>query len=150
MESVKLLTRKALDRIKRIRSTNQLDWNVILKPNADRTGQYTLQRRYLYDNPILMLNPQYHTSILYWNSLYDFDEKKEKTGKDDKEEKDDIFAEILRLLEAYPEGPVAIHKWRTPCHAAASVGNHDKLRRLLTDIKKRYKDEVNKPKNQKH
>jgi hypothetical protein len=30
-----------------------------------------------------------------------------------------LLEEIMNKLEAYPEAPVAIHYWRTPCHAAA-------------------------------
>jgi hypothetical protein len=75
-----------------------------------------------------MLNPLYHTSILYWASYFNEIDSKQ-------------LSVILKTLEAYPEGPVAIHHWRTPCHAAAAVGNHDKLKKLLTDIKLRYKDD---------
>lgn len=76
-------------------------------------------------NEVLRFNPVFHTSILYWASLF---------------EKIDIETcnEILTRLEAYPEGPVMMDKWRTPCHAAAQVGNVDKLKILLRDINNRY------------
>ena len=45
---------------------------------------------------------------------------------------------ILNELEAYPEGPVAIDKWKTPCHAAAQAGNVEKLKELMSDINARY------------
>jgi hypothetical protein len=38
---------------------------------------------------------------------------------------------ILTELEAYPEGPVDIIDGRTPIHAAAQVGNVEKLSLLL-------------------
>ena len=46
--------------------------------------------------------------------------------------------EILTYLEAYPEGPVTIENSRTPIHAAAKVGNIEKLKALLKDVKNRY------------
>jgi hypothetical protein len=46
--------------------------------------------------------------------------------------------DILIYLEAYPEGPVTIENSRTPIHAAAKVGNIEKLRALLGDVKNRY------------
>jgi hypothetical protein len=44
----------------------------------------------------------------------------------------------LKTLEAYPEGPVKLHKGRTPCHAAALVGDDKKLILLKSDIDQRY------------
>jgi len=46
--------------------------------------------------------------------------------------------DILTFLEAYPEGPVTIENSRTPIHAAAKIGNIEKLRALLMDVKNRY------------
>lgn len=46
--------------------------------------------------------------------------------------------DILTYLEAYPEGPVTIENSRTPIHAAAKVGNIEKLQALLKDVKNRY------------
>lgn len=49
-----------------------------------------------------------------------------------------ILEELLKRLEAYPEGSVPVYSARTPCHAAALVGNHEKLKILLSDINNRY------------
>lgn len=55
---------------------------------------------------LTFFNPVLHTSMLYWAALFD----KVPIDKMDR---------ILNEFEAYPEGPVAIDKWKTPCHAAA-------------------------------
>lgn len=67
-----------------------------------RSGKFALA----IENPILMFNPVFHTSMLYWAAMF-------------KEIEIEIMERILNELEAYPEGPVAIDKWRTPCHAAS-------------------------------
>ena len=59
----------------------------------------------------------------------------------------DTIKDIYNNLIAYPEGPVAYHFWRTPCHAAAFTGNCDKLRFLMSAINDRYeKNEGNERK----
>lgn len=70
----------------------------------------------------------FHTSILYWASMFD------EIGISK-------VVEILNYLDAHSEGPVAIHYCRTPCHAAASVGNQDKLKILMKDVNLSYKSE---------
>lgn len=78
-----------------------------------------------HDNIILLFNPVLHTSILYWASMYN--------------EIDNLkIEEILIKLESYPEGPVMMDKWKTPCHAAAQSGVIDKLKTLLKNIHDRY------------
>lgn len=54
----------------------------------------------------------------------------------------DVVKNILKELEAYPEGPVSIDHYKTPCHAAAQVGNVQKLKELMIDINKRYKQAI--------
>lgn len=76
-----------------------------------------------------MFNPIFHTSMLYWAAMF-------------KEIEIELMERILNELEAYPEGPVAIDKWRTPCHAASQVGNAQKLDKLLQDIYSRYKKDL--------
>jgi hypothetical protein len=46
---------------------------------------------------------------------------------------------LMKEFEAYPEGPVAVENWRTPCHAAAECGNSRKLKVLMSDVNYRYK-----------
>lgn len=45
---------------------------------------------------------------------------------------------VMEKLEGYPEGPVSMESWKTPCHAAAEMGNFKKLKILLSDVNKRY------------
>ena len=77
----------------------------------------------------MKFNPVFNTSVLYWACM--FNQIDLKTVED-----------ILNKLEAYPEAPVNIDNWRTPCHAATFVGNHAKLKVLLTDVNARYKKQV--------
>eukprot|EP00347_Sterkiella_histriomuscorum_P016772 403351910 len=80
-----------------------------------------------HDNKLLMFNPIFHTSTLYWSCMLS-----------DNEMPPEKINEIMDCLEAYPELPVLADRWRTPCHAAAQSGSFEKLNRLLRDVKDRY------------
>ena len=75
---------------------------------------------------LLQFNPIYNTNMLYWAALFNSIPI-------------DLLSQLLKSdLEAYPEGPVSIDNWRTPIHAAASVGSEKKLKLLLDDVSQRY------------
>jgi hypothetical protein len=76
-------------------------------------------------NPMMQLSPVYHTSMLYWAA---------KSSSIDV----NLMKEIMNNLEAYPEGPVCMDGWRTPCHAAAEIGDTSKLKILMAEVNRRY------------
>ena len=128
-ETVKILAQQTLSRVEKYKRANQTDvqWESLLSPFIDRTGKAGMQGLN-HDNLLLLFNPVFHTSILYWASIFN-------------EIEDTLVQEILVRLEAYPEGPIIISNWKTPCHAAAYLGSVEKLKLLLTDIFNRYKKE---------
>ena len=73
----------------------------------------------------MIFNPLMATSMLYWAARF-------------KEIKIDTVRRILTDLESYPEGPISIASWRTPCHSAAEVGDVEKLKELMNDVNQRY------------
>ncbi len=78
-------------------------------------------------HPLLQFCPVLHTSMLYWAAK--FEESKISVK---------LMEKIMSELEAYPEGPVSMENGRTPCHAAAELGDHVKLKALLKDVNMRY------------
>lgn len=126
VETVRVLIKHHLEKIDGIRRThqNEQQWEAFLGPYIDKNGR---SGRYatVLDNPVMQFSPIFHTSVLYWAAM--FNEIELST-----------IEEILTRLEAYPECPVAMDSWRTPCHAAAQVGNTEKLRVLMNDIYNRY------------
>lgn len=63
--------------------------------------------------------------MLYWAALFDTIHI-------------DLMNKVLKEMEAYPEGPVKIENWKSPCHAAALVGNPKKLKDLMSEVNTRY------------
>jgi len=96
----------------------------LLGAHIDRDGKFGPLGTY-HDNPIMFHSPVYHTTLLYWACKF---EKVEKN----------LVEEILQKFEAYPEGPIKMEIRRTPSHAAAEVGNNEKLKLLLQDVFNRY------------
>jgi hypothetical protein len=78
---------------------------------------------------LLQFSPVLHTSMLYWAAYFKNIEPK-------------LMIRIMQETEAYPEGPVKIEQWRSPCHAAALVGDRDKLKILMVELNKRYSKET--------
>jgi hypothetical protein len=75
---------------------------------------YPLEASYTLASPILA------TNMLYWASKF-------------KNVPSSTVSELLKLTEAYPEGPVDIEMGFTAIHAAAYAGSPDKLEILLKD-----------------
>ena len=122
-----MLIRNALKKIDQIKAYNQTErqWEVLLRAHIDKNGKLGPLGTY-HDNPILFHSPVYHTTLLYWACKFN---EVDKT----------TVEELLQKFEAYPEGPVKMEIRRTPCHAAAQSGSHEKLKILLNDVFNRYK-----------